>query len=235
MQKIIKRSDLLFGKKSTKLRNKVIAIVGVGGTGSTVVNLLSRVGLKKIIIIDGDFVDESNLERQTLYLKKDIKKPKVLAAKEKLKDFCNIEARPEFLDNKNIDFKGVDLVIDCTDCNFARLIINDYCKKNNIPWIYSGAIENIGAVYFNNPKGRCYQCFNKDKIGEKCISVGVTNAIVSLVGSLTASIALNFLVHNKKEKDLIRINLDNNSFEKIKIKKNKNCNACNKKFIYLYS
>ncbi len=218
------RSEIIIGEKGIK--NKVVAIVGIGGLGSLTTQLLARMHPKNLILIDFDKVEEVNLERQILYDKKDIGKSKVICAKEKLQQFCNIEIKNNKLSKENINFKDVDLLIDCTDNVETRLIINKYCRKNKIPWIYSAAITRIGSVFFVHPEGPCYNCFNQNKQGKKCAEVGILNSIVSLVASLTVSIAIEYLVFNTYHKELFRINLETYSFDKIKVNKNLDCGVC---------
>ena len=136
------RSKIILGDGYDRIKDKTIAIVGVGGTGSTVAQLLSRMNPKKLILIDGDTVEEINLERQILYYKEDIGKKKTEAAKERLKDFCAIESRAERLTESNINFENSDLVIDCTDNIETRQLINNYCHKKKINWIYTGSSDN---------------------------------------------------------------------------------------------
>jgi molybdopterin/thiamine biosynthesis adenylyltransferase len=218
------RSEMIIGKKGIK--DKVIAIIGIGGLGSTTSELLARMHPKKLILIDFDRVEEVNLERQILYDKNDIAKSKVVCAKEKLQQFCDIEIRSEKLGKENINFQDIDLLIDCTDNVDVRLIINKYCRENKIPWIYSAAIQQIGSVFFVHPEGPCYECFNQHKQGEKCAEVGVLNSTVSLVASLTVNIAIEYLVFNSYPKELFRLNLETYSFDKIKVNKNPSCRVC---------
>jgi adenylyltransferase/sulfurtransferase len=218
------RSEIIIGEKGIK--DKTIAIVGVGGLGSTTANLLARMNPKKLILIDFDKVEDINLERQTLYDKKDIGKSKAVCAKEKLAQFCNIEIRNEKLSKDNINFQDIDLLIDCTDNVDARLVINEYCKKNKIPWVFSAAITRLGSIFFVHPEGPCYNCFNQDKQGKKCVDVGILNSVVSLVASLTVNIAIEYLVFNTYPKELFRINLETYSFDKIIVNKNQDCKIC---------
>ena len=113
------------------------------------------------------------------------------------------------------------------------LFRSDYCKKYNLPWIYSGAIGRIGAVYVNKTNGPCYQCFNQEKSGNTCATAGVLNSTVALIGSLAASIAVDYLALDKVEEDLLRIDLVNNTLTRLKVNKNPECNACNGKYVYL--
>ena len=211
---------------------KTVAIVGVGGTGCTVASLLARSHIK-LILIDRDIVEESNLDRQILYDMNNVGKPKVFVAKEKLEQFSDIEVRYEDLNRTTIDFLGVDLVIDCTDNNATRYLINDYCKKYRLPWIYTGAISAIGAIAFIHPESFCFRCFSDEKQGETCLEAGVMNAAVTLVGSIAAAKAMQFLVNGNTQSDLIRINVANNEVMHITVNKRSDCPCCRGVYEYL--
>ena len=233
------RSETYFGPEQKRLFEKTVVIVGVGGTGNQVAQMLARQGLKHLMIIDRDTLEESNLERQMLYTKDDIDKPKVEAAKEKLCGLCNITASNKDLNNLNIDLlipKSTDLIIDCTDNAETRLLINDHSMNHKIPWLYTGAIGVTGTLYFIDPKNTnraCYQCFQGQHYGETCAEAGVLNSTVSGVASMAVSIATHYLIKGDYPADLIRFDLE--SFEKlsIKVKKDDNCKACQKNYEYL--
>lgn len=212
-----------------KIRNKKITIIGAGGLGCVVADLLARMNIN-FTIVDDDIVDDKNLERQILFNKNDLLKKKVDVVKEELKEFSDINTINERLNEKNIKniIKNSDLVIDCTDNFETRKIINEYCVKNTIAWIYSGAVGNIGTIYLikNNA---CFECINKDKEGETSCEIGVMNSIVAIIGAWTVNIALRYLIENKIEDKLIRINLRNNEFNKINTKKNPKCEICGEK------
>lgn len=212
-----------------KIKEKKIIIIGAGGLGCVVADLLSRMKIN-FTIIDDDIVDDTNLERQILFNKKDLLKKKVYVIKEKLSEFSNINAIDKRVDEKNIKtiINKSDLVIDCTDNVKTRLTINEYCVNNNIPRIYSGAVGSIGVVYLIN-NNACYNCINKDKDGNTSCEIGVLNSIVAIVGAITVNVALQFLIENKIEKDMIRINITNNELIKIKTKKDLKCRVCGEK------
>jgi adenylyltransferase/sulfurtransferase len=216
-------------KDFEKIKDKKITIIGAGGLGCVVANLLSRMNIN-FTIVDDDIVDDTNLERQILFNKEDLLKKKVDVVKEKLKEFSSIKAINERLNEKNIKkiIKNSDLVIDCTDNIKTRKIINEYCIKNNIPWIYSGAVGNIGTIYLikNNA---CFECINSNKDGETSCEIGVSNSIVSIIGAWTVNIAMQYLLDEKTEYKLIRINLKTNEMIKIKTKKDVNCKVCGEK------
>jgi adenylyltransferase/sulfurtransferase len=217
----------VLGKKAENLKDKTVLIVGVGGLGCTIANLLARIGIN-LILVDYDVVSQSNLERQILFDKEDLSKKKVVVAKKKLEQFANIKIIDDGITKDNIAkiiSKNIDLVIDCTDNAPTRLIINDYCKKNNINWIYSAAVCNIGAIYFidNKNNSPCYRCINQEKSGETSCQIGVLNSLVVMIASMSVNIAVNYLTNKKIENKLLRINMNDNSVMKISVKKNPKC------------
>ena len=221
----------VLGKNAQSLQDKKVVVIGVGGLGCTVVNLLARLKIN-LTIVDNDRVDDTNLERQILYDYKDLLKFKVKVAEEKLKEFTKIRAINEELTKNNINKiipKEVDLVIDCTDNIKTRLLLNKYCKKNNINWIYSGAVCNVGAIYFIDHKNNnaCYECLQQEKDGQTSCEIGVLNSLVVMIASITVNIAVNYLTHQIVEDKLLRINMKNNSIIKLTVKKNPKCKTCN--------
>jgi len=220
----------VLGKNAEQLKDKNVVIIGVGGLGCTVANLLARLQVN-LTLIDYDVVSLSNLERQILYDKDDLSKKKVKVAQKKLEQFTNIKIIDEGIEENNIKKlipKNTDLMIDCTDNVKTRLILNRYCIKNKINWIYSGAICNIGAIYFidNKNNGPCYECMQQDKDGQTSCEIGVLNSLVVMVASMTVNIAVNYLTNGKIEDKLIRINMNDNNLIKINVKKNIKCSAC---------
>jgi adenylyltransferase/sulfurtransferase len=122
--------------------------------------------------------------------------------------------------------KDIDLVIDCTDNIETRLLINKYCHDNNIPWIYTGAVGNIGIIYFIDKDRPCYECINKNKQGDTSCEIGVLNTIVTSVASIATHCAIEFLVNKKIENDIIRIS--GYEITKIKTKRDPKCKICGK-------
>jgi molybdopterin/thiamine biosynthesis adenylyltransferase len=225
----------MYGEKilGREYKNKKVAIIGVGGIGCGVVNLIGRNGIK-LLLIDDDVIEKSNLERQTIFYKSDVGKKKVEVAKERLKEFCEIEILGIRIDHENISEIGLedcDLIIDCTDNAIARLLINDYCKKNDLDWIYSSAIKDIGCVKLFRKEGECYYCMNGEKEGGVCNSEGILNTTVSIVSSIVSQMAVEYLSDVEIDSNLIRIK--GTDVEKYKVQKNPKCKVCNGEYSYL--
>ncbi|MBI2655100.1 ThiF family adenylyltransferase [Candidatus Woesearchaeota archaeon] len=250
------------GKKGQKkLSKSSVAIVGLGALGSVSAELLARAGIGRLILIDRDVVELSNLQRQALFDEKDIGKPKSLAAKEKLNKI-NSEIKIGFyVDDLNSDNisemisikgkhnnvknnkkyiknnKNTDLILDCTDNLETRFLINDFSIKNRIPFIYSSAVGSKGYVFNlipdkNNP---CLRCFLKYAAQlDTCETSGVLNSITNLISSIQANESIKILLNKNYEKNLLFFDVWKNELSKIKVNKSKNCGCCAKKnFEYL--
>lgn len=232
------RQEILIGKKAQqKLRNSTVSIVGLGALGSVSANLLARVGIGKLILIDRDLVEISNLQRQDLFTEEHLCKPKASVAKEildKINSEVEIVSYFDDLNYKNINLIKSGLILDCTDNLETRFLINEFCIKNKIPWIYSSAVKDSGYVFNILPNKVCLKCILKDsKAEETCEISGVLNTITNLIASIQVNEAIKILTNNNPEKDLIFVNINKNELTKIKVKKDKTCAACNKKFEYL--
>ena len=133
-----------------RLRRSSVAIVGCGATGSAAASLLARAGIGKLIIVDRDYVEFSNLQRQSLFDENDAaeSRPKALAATRKIKSFnSEVEVIPfaKDLTPANLELlEGADLVLDGTDNFETRFLINDYCVERGTPWIYCAAVGSYG-------------------------------------------------------------------------------------------
>ncbi|MBU2634534.1 MAG: HesA/MoeB/ThiF family protein [Nanoarchaeota archaeon] len=223
------RHSVLLGKEYSLLHKKTITIVGLGALGTNIANLLARAGIN-LILIDNDKVDITNLQRQSLYNEKDIKKPKVTTAKShlnKINSEIKIKTYNQLLTKKNISIINSDLIIDCTDNLETRFLINEYCH-NKFPWIHTAAIKTMGVTFNILPNKPCFNCIYKNISSiEKCEDVGILNTIIALISSIAATQAMKILLNKDYETDLIRFNIWNNKLEKIKVKKS--CNLCKNK------
>lgn len=232
------RQELVIRDKAQLLLKKSkVCIVGLGALGTFSAELLARSGVN-LILIDRDIVELHNLQRQTLFTESDIGQPKALAAKKHLEEInseIKIEAFSEDLTSKNIQLLNSNIVLDCTDNLATRFLINDYCVKNKLPWIYSAVIGVIGRVMVILPNNYCFRCNFKDAKGmETCDTVGVLNTTVAINSSIQVSEAIKILTKNKPSLGLICINSAANEIKTVNVNKNKECLCCFKhKYEYL--
>jgi molybdopterin-synthase adenylyltransferase len=191
-----------------KLAGAQVAIVGCGATGTCVSSLLARAGVGRLVIIDRDYVEPSNLQRQSLFDEADAAEslPKATAAAKKIASFnSQIEVWPEVADltPENISSLLSDshLILDATDNFETRYLINDFAVTQSKPWIYAAAVGAY-AVTMNIIPGEtaCLACiFPAAPQGtlETCDTAGILNSAVNLVGSIQATEALKFLTGSK--------------------------------------
>ena len=182
-----------------------VAIVGCGATGSTLAGLLARAGVGTLRIIDRDYVEPSNLQRQTLFDEVDAAEslPKAIAACRKIAAFNSaVVAEPHVNDlrpeNASHLLAGVHVILDGTDNFEARYLINDFSVKNSLPWIYVAAVGSYAVTMNIVPhETACLSCiFPKGPRGvmETCEAAGILNSAVNLAASIAATEALKFLI-----------------------------------------
>jgi molybdopterin-synthase adenylyltransferase len=188
-----------------RLADGRVAIVGCGATGSVLASLLTRAGVGTLRIIDRDYVEASNLQRQSLFDEKDAAEslPKAIAAARKISAFNSeivVEARVEDLvpGNINVLLDGMDVILDGTDNFETRYLVNDYAVKNSISWIYAAAVGSYGVTLNVLPGSTaCLACIFPDTpsgMVETCETSGILNTAVNLVASIAATEAVKLLV-----------------------------------------
>lgn len=185
-------------------------IVGCGATGSVLAGLLARAGVGSLRIIDRDYVEPSNLQRQALFDEADAASslPKAIAAARKLAAFnSEIVVEPEVADltPENIDrlLSGAQLLLDGTDNFETRYLLNDFAVQRELPWIYCAAVGSYGATMNILPgQTACLACiFPEAPQGalETCETAGVLGPAVSLVASVAAAEALKLLAGAREQ------------------------------------
>jgi adenylyltransferase/sulfurtransferase len=188
-----------------RLRAGRVAIVGCGATGSVLASLLARAGVGRLRIIDRDYVEPSNLQRQSLFDEKDAAEslPKAIASARKIASFNSeiaVEARVEDLVPGNIQalLEGMDVILDGTDNFETRYLLNDFAVKASLPWIYAAAVGSYGVTLNVLPgKTACLACIFPDTprgMVETCEVSGILNSAVNVVASVAATEAVKLLV-----------------------------------------
>jgi len=231
-----------------RLRAARVAIVGCGATGSALALLLARSGVGTLRIIDRDYVELSNLQRQSLFDESDAAEslPKAVAAARRIAAFNSeivVEPHPADLVPGNIDslLEGMQLILDGTDNFETRYLVNDYAVKNAISWIYAAAVASY-AVTMNVIPGQtaCLACiFPESPHGtfETCETAGILNPAVNLVASIAASESLKLLVgaNQKLRRTLLSFDVWKNEHAEVKADKPvPGCRVCGARdFIHL--
>ena len=225
-----------------------VAVVGCGATGSALSALLARAGVGFLRIIDRDYVEPSNLQRQSLFDEADAVEsiPKAVAAARKIAAFnSDVKAEPQVADltPDNVEdlLDGVHLILDGTDNFETRYLINDYAVSKSLPWIYSAAVGSY-TVAMNILPGEtaCLACVSPDSptgVVETCDTSGILNSAVNLVASIAATEATKFLVgaRVKMRRTLLSYDLwTNDRAEVSAAKPRSDCRCCvQREFIHL--
>jgi adenylyltransferase/sulfurtransferase len=231
-----------------RLRSSRVALVGCGATGSSVAQLLARAGVGTLRVIDRDYVEPSNLQRQSLFDENDAAEsfPKAVAAAKKIAAFNSeivVEPHVADLTPANVEklLGGAQLILDGTDNFETRYLVNDFAVKNALAWIYAAAVGSY-AVTLNVLPGEtaCLACLFPDSprgTFETCETAGILNSAASWVASVEAVEALKFLVGatNKLRRTLLAFDLWSNEYSEISAARPRpDCRACgDRDFIHL--
>jgi molybdopterin/thiamine biosynthesis adenylyltransferase len=218
-------------------------IVGCGALGTVAANLLVRAGVGRVRIIDRDFVEMSNLQRQTLFEEADAREalPKAIAAERRLRAINSdvaVEGMVADLTPANASqlLSGFDLMLDATDNFQTRLLLNDAAVALHMPWIYAAAVGSYGVTMTILPgKTACLACLLEGEDGavlagaeDTCDTVGVLNAAVGVIASIEAAEAIKWLagrpeaLHGK----LVSYDVWSGRFQSIRVARDRGCRAC---------
>jgi molybdopterin-synthase adenylyltransferase len=188
-----------------RLLDSCVLLVGCGALGSVLAETLTRAGVGHLRIVDRDFVETTNLQRQVLFDEDDVASqlPKAIAAVEKLKRInsgVDLEAVVADVDQRNVRqlASGANLILDGTDNFETRFLINDLSLETGIPWIYGGCIGSHGQVLAVLPgQTACLRCVieSPPEAGttETCETAGILGPTVSVIASWQAILALKIL------------------------------------------
>jgi molybdopterin/thiamine biosynthesis adenylyltransferase len=212
-----------------RLLDSRVLIVGCGALGSAQAESLARAGVGKLRIVDRDFVEASNLQRQTMFTERDATEriPKAVAAANHIHELNHeIEVEPEIADvnHSNIErlINGCDVVLDGTD-NFAtRYLINDACVKHEINWIYGAAVGAYGVTMTVRPhQTPCLRCVFEEAppaaSAPTCDTAGVIMPVISIVAAVQVTEALKLLTRQTEALHgaLMQVDVWRNEWRKI--------------------
>ena len=223
----------------TLLLQSHVAIVGCGATGAATASLLARAGVGQLTLIDRDYVEESNLQRQVLFDEQDAREglPKAEAAMRRIALFNSgvaVHAHIADLVPANIHalLAPAQIVLDATDNFETRYLINDYAVEQRKPWIYAAAIGAYAATMNILPGGACLACiFPKPPTGpvETCDTSGILNTAVNFAASIQATEALKYLANQPQAMRRTLLSFDLWSNERSEINSSKplpDCEVC---------
>ena len=236
-RQIVLKNIGIAGQK--KISSSKVFIVGAGGLGCPVADLLCRAGIGEIGIIDYDKISLSNLNRQTLFSTNDINKYKVDVLKKRLKKInplTKIDIFKKKINNNNIKklISKYQIIVDASDNFTTKFLLNEKALKYKKKLITGAISKYDGHIFvfdFNNKKNACLKCFYQDEPSDEilnCDQEGILGTTASVIGSLQANEILKIILNTKNilENSILILNTLSLRVRIVKFKKIKNC-VCN--------
>lgn len=233
-----------------RLLESSAAIVGCGALGTALANLLVRAGVGKLRIVDRDFVEPSNLQRQTLFEEADAREslPKAVAAERRLcaiNSGVAVEGIVADVGPKNAEdlLRGCSLILDGTDNFETRLLLNDVAVHLGIPWIYAAVVGSYGVTLTVRPgETACLACVLESAgtsgsdgapasvagAEDTCDTVGVLGSAAGVIASIEAAEAIKLLVAKTEStgRRLVSFDVWSGRFQSLRVERNPECRAC---------
>lgn len=224
----------------------VVTVIGCGALGSAISETLTRAGVGTLHLVDRDYVEFSNLQRQQLFTEQDALEmtPKVVAAEKRLREIRSDITLHTYLENADHVLmerlaEKSDLIMDATDNFETRLLINDAAHKYSIPWIHGAVVGSSGSVFpFIPGKSACFRCLLPvlPAVNETCDTVGVIAPAVQMTASIQCTEAMKWLTgnHGAIRTKFHHFDVWHNEQYDIGISKirNENCETCGSMPIY---
>ena len=200
------------GKKGQdRLIQSRVVIVGCGALGTVQAESLCRAGVGNLLIVDRDFIEESNLQRQVLFTEQDMREsiPKAVAAKrrlEQINSLVRVEAQVTDVNYRNVEslVAGADCILDGTDNFESRYLLNDVSQKHQIPWVYGGVVGSKGLTMTIVPgKTPCLRCVFESPPSPgttpTCDTAGVLSPAINVIASLQVAETFKILTGKIKQ------------------------------------
>ena len=229
------------GKGQEKLLNAKVLMVGAGGLGSPAALYLAAAGIGKIGIVDSDKLELNNLQRQILHSTKDVGRPKVESARDRLLGLNpDVEVIPYNIriSSENIldIIKDYDIVVDGSDNFPTRYLVNDACVLSGKPLSHGGIFRFDGQAMMIIPhKSACYRCLFPEPppagLVPSCQEAGILGVVAGVIGIIQANEVLKYVlgIGELLEGRLLIFNALNSSFRQVKVPKDPNCPVCGNK------
>ena len=228
-----------------RLLESSAVMVGCGALGTALANLLVRAGVGKLRIVDRDFVEPSNLQRQTLFEESDAQEalPKAVAAERRLRAINSgvmVEGIVADVSSKNAEelLSGFPLILDGTDNFETRFLLNDVAIHLNVPWIYAAVVASYGVTLTVRPgETACLACALESESAESpqkngsedtCDTIGVLGAAAGVISSIEAAEAIKWLTGKTEMVGgrLTSFDVWSGKFQSVRVARNADCRAC---------
>ena len=221
-----------------KLLNATVMLIGLGGLGSVVSMYLAAAGVGHLVLVDFDTVELSNLQRQIVHSTKDLNRPKVESARDRLLALnpdCRITIINKQLDSQELlhEIKNVDVVIDGSDNFPTRFAVNQACYENKTPLVSGAAIRFEGQISVFDHRlqdSPCYRCLYNDEeaAAETCSQTGVVAPLLGVIGSMQALEAIKLItgIGDSLIGKLLLFDAMTTEFQSMQFKKDPACPVC---------
>jgi molybdopterin/thiamine biosynthesis adenylyltransferase len=212
------------------LRRARVVVVGCGALGSVGSEMLVRAGLGSLRIVDRDFLELSNLQRQSLFTEADVESgiPKAIAAEHALKKInseVEIRGLVEDLDFRNIEelLGGADLVLDGADNFEVRYLVNDFCVKHGMPWVYGAAVGSYGLAMAVVPgETSCLRCLFPDPpspgSSETCDTAGILASIIHVISAFQVAQTMRILTGQQPSDGLLTVDVWRDDWRRVSVR-----------------
>lgn len=221
-----------------KLAEATVLIIGLGGLGSAASIYLAASGVGRLILVDFDKVDLSNLQRQILHTTANIGKAKTDSAREHLLQLnpgVNLELVDHELDAKELDdcVARADVVVDATDNFRSRFALNEICVRKRTPLVSAAAIRfeaQVSVFDPANPDSPCYRCLYGEDSGveESCTANGVLAPLLGIMGSIQAAEVMKLIMGIGRPLigELLLLDILNMEWHRARLPKDPGCPVC---------
>ena len=232
-----------------KIQESRVVILGLSGLGTMTAEYLARAGVGTIRLVDGDYVEYIELQRESLFTEEDAvsETPRAAAAAGHLaavNSQIKIETAIAAPDGSSIEhfISDADLVIDASDSMEMRLLINEACHALKKPWIYGGALASTGTTcnFLPGDDMPCMKCMLGDQVYDEgsqptCATVGVLMPVIGVIASVQAAEALKILTGSEDvRRDILNVDVWSGLWTTLPLTKNPDCPVCVKEQYELY-
>ncbi len=225
MKRYLRNMNMLSSEENASLSKFKVCVVGCGGLGGYIIEMLARLGIGHLTVVDGDVFDETNLNRQFLSDMDSIGKPKALVARDrinKINPLVKVEAINGMLTEENCSeiLKGHDVIVDALDSINTRLVVQRYSEELNIPLVHGAIAGWFGQVTTIFPGDRTLDILYKVKDNKGLEEeLGNPSFTPALIASIEVSEVLKILINRGEllRKRLLIINTFNQEYEVINL------------------
>jgi adenylyltransferase/sulfurtransferase len=218
------------------LAARTVVVVGLGALGTVAASLLARAGVGRMRLVDRDVVETTNLQRQLLFTEADVDRPKATAAAERLRAINSaiaVDARPKDLHFATAEslLGDADLVVDGLDNMETRFLVNDFCVREGMAWVYAGAVATQGMVMPVLPgTTACLRCLLRHPPPPgtlaTCDTAGILNAASTMTAALAVAEALKLLLGREPSKVLHVLDPWLGEWTRLGVARRPDCPAC---------